>query len=350
MGPRYAHHTKTSLVTGYASIGRWAVILLLILTVATMFTVQAAVTIVTAGLVAKIFGFGWPPAVYSTVILMVCFAILQIGKFSVLDNSMKVIMVVLSISTICAFVFSFQVEVPRLDDLAPIFSLANEGDLLFLVAFLGWMPAPLDIAVWHSLWAVSDQSSSSKTLKQVNFDFNVGFYGTAVLGICFLMLGSNMLYGSGTALSSSAGGFASQLVDVFTATLGDWSYWIILIAAFTTMFSTTLTCFDAMPRVMASIGAELDWPKPAKSLVSWRLILAIGSLIILYYFVSTMAQMVSFATTVSFLTAPILALLSYRLFQKNKELALWNKLELYLALAGVIALFAFTLLYLLKMV
>ena len=32
--------------------------------------------------------------------------------------------------------------------------------------------------------------------------------------------------------------------------LGDWSYLLIGIAAFTTMFSTTLTTLDASPRVM----------------------------------------------------------------------------------------------------
>jgi Mn2+/Fe2+ NRAMP family transporter len=351
MGPRYAHHTKTSLVSGYAKIGKWAVLLLLILTLATMFTVQAAVTIVTAGLVDKITGLGLPSFYYAAAMLVICFGILQVGKFNVLENIMKVIMIVLSLSTIWAFAFSFKVDVIQSTVVAPIFSLGTKADLLFLIAFVGWMPAPLDIAVWHSLWSVSDQKSAKrKSLKQINFDFNIGFYGTAVLGICFLMLGANMLYQSGTVLSPKAGDFASQLVDVFTSSLGNWSYWIILIAAFTTMFSTTLTCFDAMPRVMSSIGEQLNWSKSNKSILSWRIILGIGSLIILYFFMETMGQMIRFATTVSFLTAPLLALLSYKLFQKNKKIALWNRFESVLALVGIIALIGFALLYLIQIV
>ena len=349
MGPRYAHHTKTSLVSGYAKIGKWAIVLLLILTLATMFTVQAAVTIVTAGLLDKITGLGLSSFYYSAILLGICFVILHLGRFNVLENLMKVIMIVLSISTIGAFIFSFNIDATRSDVVAPIFNLANKSDLLFLIAFVGWMPAPLDISVWHSLWSVSDKKSKdTKSLKQINFDFNVGFYGTAILGICFLMLGANMLYQSGTQLSPKAGDFASQLVDVFTSTLGDWSYWLILVAAFTTMFSTTLTCYDAMPRVMSSIGEQLKWSKHIKLILSWRIVLYVGTLIILFFFIENMGQMIRFATTVSFLTAPLLAMLSYKLFLKNKKIALWNRLESGLAMLGIIILFAFALLYIVQ--
>ena len=346
LGPRYAHQTGSSLVSGYANIGKWAVLLLLILTLGTMFTVQAAVTIVTAGLLDKMLGIGLEPVYYSAMLLMVCFVILQIGKFNVLDNLMKVIMIILSISTLCAFAFSFNVEVPNTLAVIPIFDLSNTVDVMFLIAFVGWMPAPMDIAVWHSLWSVSEQQNSQpKSLKQVNFDFNIGFYGTAILGICFLVLGANVLYQSGTSLSPTAGGFASQLVDVFTASLGSWSYWVILVAAFTTMFSTTLTCFDAMPRVVSSIGQEMGWGARFTQVSLWRVILGVGSLIILYGFVKDMKQMIQFATTLSFLTAPVLAFLGYRLYIKNKELNLWNHYEYWLALVGLLVLFGFTLLY-----
>lgn len=50
LGPRYAKATGESLVSGYGRMGKWAIVLLLVLTVCTMFTVQSAVTIVTAGL------------------------------------------------------------------------------------------------------------------------------------------------------------------------------------------------------------------------------------------------------------------------------------------------------------
>lgn len=348
IGPRYAQQSGKSLVEGYAKIGKWAIVLLLVLTVTTMFTVQAAVTIVTAGLAQKLTGMALPPWQWSAILLIICFLILQIGKFNVLDQLMKVIMIVLSLSTLLAFVFSFGVDKQITSEGLKIFSLTNELDLGFLISFVGWMPAPLDIAIWHSIWTITN-GVKSKSENKGNFDFNVGFYGTAVLGICFLILGANTLYGTGIQIESGAGKFASQLVDIFTLSLGPWSYYIIIIAAFTTMFSTTLTCLDAMPRVMQKISVQLSFPTLVNTRF-WMIILVVGALIILGKFVESMGQMVQLATTISFLTAPVLAYLSYRLVMLEKDrFHIWNTTEKRLAQVGLVLLLALSILYIIQM-
>jgi Mn2+/Fe2+ NRAMP family transporter len=340
LGPRYAKATGESLVSGYGRMGKWAVILLLVLTVSTMFTVQSAVTIVTAGLLQNM-GVNLSVPMLSFLVLLICLAILQIGKFSILDNLMKVIMVVLSISTVVAFGLSFGVEREVVNGSKAIFDISKDSDLGFLLAFVGWMPAPLDIAIWHSIWTLA----KGKTEGGGEFDFKVGFYGTALLGICFLVLGANTMYGNGAPLQASAGGFASQLIESFTSCLGTWSYWFITVAAFTTMFSTTLTCFDAMPRVMNHIGVELKLPEYLTTVTFWRVMLCIGTLVVLFFFVSSMREMVTFATIMSFLTAPLLALLSYLLVLKTKSKVLWTELERVLALVGIVLLSVLCFLY-----
>ena len=55
-GPRYAAATGKSLLDGYRKLGNWAMVIFLLLTFGTMFTIQAAVTIVTSGLAAHLFG------------------------------------------------------------------------------------------------------------------------------------------------------------------------------------------------------------------------------------------------------------------------------------------------------
>lgn len=340
LGPRYANKTGESLVAGYAKMGRWAVVLLLVLTLSTMFTVQAAVTIVTAGLLQHM-GVSLSAVVLSLLLLVICLLILRIGNYSILDNLMKVIMIILSVSTLAAFALSFSVERGVIPSAQTIFTLTKEEDLGFLLAFVGWMPAPLDIAIWHSIWTLA----KGKSADNGEFDFRVGFYGTAILGICFLVLGANTMYGSGEALESSAGGFAAQLITSFTSCLGTWSYWFITIAAFTTMFSTTLTCFDAMPRVMNKISEELKLPKAISSVLIWQILLFLGALSILFFLVSSMRQMVTFATIVSFLTAPILAWLSYRLVLSQPKLQLWTRTEILLAKAGIMALMTLSILY-----
>ena len=276
-----------------------------ILTFLTMFSVQAAVTVVTAGLAAELTHISLDPWLWSLILLAICFAILQIGKFSVLDNLMKVIMIILAVSTVLAFAFSFGIEIDTKEAFKKIFSFKNSDDVQFLIAFVGWMPAPLEITIWHSIWTITKYRDRGRNdLKSENFDFNIGFYGTAFLAVCFLCLGANTIYGTGIPIPDKAGEYASRLVQIYTQSLGSWSYFIILIAAFTTMFSTTLTCFDAMPRVMKEISGE--WFPRNKYLNSgwlWMLILAIGSIYILRFFISSMGQMVMISHDCLFLNS-----------------------------------------------
>lgn len=345
LGPRYAKQHNQSLVNGFAEIGNWAIWILGVLTITTMFTIQAAVTIVTAGLVQKMTGVTFNAVSISIIILIICLSILQIGKFKILDHLMKVVMIVLSISTIVAFFLSFQNDVDYTAMAQSTFSLKNNQDLSFLVTFVGWMPAPLDIAIWHSIWVLvkpKEQSFDS------DFDFKIGFYGTAFLGICFLVLGAHTLYQTGINLEASAGRFASQLIDIFVSNLGESFYWVITIAAFTTMFSTTITCFDAMPRVMEEISIKMKLNQKLHSKSLWRYTLAVGTIFLLLFFVKDMKQMVSFATTISFLTAPVIAWLCLKVVRKDENSAmLWSPVEHKLAIVGILVLGVLSLVYLL---
>ena len=340
LGPRYAASTGKSLVEGFASLGKWATGVLLLVTLGTMFAVQAAVTIVTAGLIQKMFATHINVVIISGILLALSFGILQLGKLKFLDKLMKVTIILLAISTLVAFGVSWGVRASTISYI-PKFHFGNPTDLAFLIAFIGWMPAPLDLTVWHSIWSAGTTQNRASS----DFDFKVGFYGTAVLGVCFLTLGAHTLYSSGIDLQSSAGGFASQLIDVFTTNLGEWSYWFILIAAVTAMFSTTLTCFDAMPRVMSQISNELNISATVRKVAFWRIVLVGGSMVILVFLAGSMKQMVNFATSISFLTAPIIALMCYKLHLEKSELNLWSTNEKRLAIIGIVALTVFSSVY-----
>lgn len=352
VGPRYTNLSGENLIAGYAKLSKYSLWIVLALTLATMFSIQAAVTVVTAGLAEKMFGFGWHPWQWSIILLAICAAIITIGRFNVLDHLMKVIMVVLSISTVLAVVLSFKATPDALKGFENVFSFNSSSDMEFLIAFVGWMPAPMDIAIWHSIWTAAKYANRGKNnLQSENFDFKVGFYGTAFLAICFLVLGSNMLYQTGIPLEVKAGKYAAQLIDLYTTSLGSWSYLVILIAAFTTMFSTTLTCFDAIPRVMTSIFKEMPMPsiKPLANKSLWLVVLGVGAVVILGFFVENMKQMVTFATVISFLTAPLLAYLSYALVKRSEFGGkIWSDNERRLAFVGLIFLSVFSIYYIIQ--
>ncbi len=351
-GPRYASATGESLLDGYKKMGNGILIAYFILSFATMFTIQTAVTIVTAGLASSLFGeLGFDAEfavkIWTIIVLIISLALLIFGKYKLLDKLIKVIIITLSISTIAAVIVALS------NNPAPISftQILPEGaiEIGFLIAFMGWMPAPLDISVWHSLWAVEKRKDDKEfNAKSALFDFNVGYIGTFILGICFVLLGCLVMFGSGESFSNAAGVFSGQLIDMYTTSLGEWAYIIIGIAAFTTMFSTTLTCLDASPRAMDRT-VELLFNRDYKlGYLAWILLLAIGTISIFFFFDSEMGLLVKIATVLSFLTAPFYAIINYKLISgKHTPKEARPSLTMHiLSWLGIIFLIGFSIYYL----
>ncbi len=353
-GARYAVATNQSLIEGYRRLGKFAIIAFALLTLATMFTIQAAVTIVTAGIVANVFGITMNPVHLSAIILGLTMAILMIGRYKLLDRTIKVVIVILASSTIIA-VLSALGKGPSDPGQTLHFDWTVDIHIFFLIAFIGWMPAPIDIAVWSSLWTVekNKELKFKPTLKESLTDFKVGYVGTIIMAICFLVLGALVMHGSGEELSENGSAFAGQLISMYTNSIGQWAYWIIALAAMTTMFSTTLTCLDAYPRVLIPT-TEILFPGIKRNLPDhrylywiWILVVTAGALILLEFFVTSMRFMVDLATTLSFLTAPILAIMNYKVVTDDHmplEARPKKGLKIY-SWAGMIFLTAFTLFY-----
>ena len=346
-GPRYAAATGESLLDGYKKLSKGLLIAYFILSFATMFTIQTAVTIVTAGLASQLFGIELSMEIWSTIITLICLGILAMGRYSFLDKLMKVIIITLTISTIVAVAFAVSGGNESLTA-GQIFP-AEIGGITLLIVFMGWMPAPLDISIWHSLWAIEKrQETKDFTPKTALFDFNFGYIVTIILGVCFMALGAYVMFASGIEFSSKGGAFASQLIDLYTQNLGSGAYIIIAIAAFTTMFSTTLTTLDASPRAMAKTSQLLFGKYIKHSYIFWMLILVAGTVLILTQFLAKMSTLIYIATALSFITAPFYAISNYILITSKHTPKEWQpKLGLrILSWLGIIFLTGFSIWYL----
>ena len=309
-GPRYAMATGESLLDGYHKVGKIFLIIYFVLNLATMFTIQTAVTIVTAGLASSLFGITDNMVVWSLIITIGCYVILLFGRYQLLDKMIKIIILILAVSTIFSTgVASFNSD--QVYSFKQVFP--NGAGLVFLVAFMGWMPAPLDISIWHSIWAIEKNKNQKITNKESLFDFNVGYISTVILGICFVSLGALVMYNSGVSFSNSGSVFAGQLIELYTSNLGDSFYLIISICAFTTMLSTTITCLDASPRTMSRATQLLTNQINKNYYFHWISVLSLGTMLMFYFLLSEMGALVEIATVLSFVTAPFYAILNYKL-------------------------------------
>ncbi len=365
-GPQYTALTGRNILHGYYDLGKWALAIYVIMTVLSMCLIQAAVTIVTSSIAIHFFGLQVPaeymPHIPAIMILLAAAIILYIGQYSVLDKVMKVVIIILTLTTIIALTTVLLMAPGGIHpDTSPIFSFYEYADIIFLAAFLGWMPAPMDVSVWHSVWSEeANRNNGTRTsLRKAMLDFRVGFFGTALLAMAFLLLGALVMFGSDEPPSAIGSVFAGQLITMYTDSLGSWAYPLIGIAALATMFSTTLTCLDAYPRTLQE--SYCIWkskgdsqPRKDTSKIVYRTILlaavvgTISVFLIIKNVSGAMGLIVTIATVVSFVSAPVIAYINFRVMHGNtiKEndrpdrlMTLWSRL-------GILIMTLFSLAYL----
>ncbi len=344
-GSRYSAATGNSLIHAFKKQGNWILWFYVIQCFVTMFIIQSALTIVAAGLSKTLFQSSLPIWAWLLFISIACILILFIGQMNLLKNMTKWLVIGLTICTVIAAILAAQNPVQEVANQTQ-FSMNNAGDVVFLVALIGWMPAPIDISVWQSVWRVDGKES--RNVKDALLDFHVGYWATVVVSISFMSLGAYMMFNSGEELQSSASGFASQLVAMYTKAIGSWSWLIVAFAAFATMFSTCLTCLDANPRVMLRSLQELKFKVDNRLYVLLVIICGIGAVVIPLISGGSMTDLVDFATTVSFLTAPLFATINFQInfgsqMPKHYQPGNINKIISWL---GLIFLYGFAVYYL----
>lgn len=351
-GHRYTNATQENLLQGYARLGKFYLYIFILLNIITGIISIAGVTFVTAAIASLVTPQHYNTTGISIAIILICAFLILIGNYKWLDKTIKWIMVVLFISTVAALGIALHHGSP-----VPMNYISatpwQSAAVPFLIALMGWMPAPIELSVWQSLWVQAKNKTldTPMTTQQGKIDFNMGYLLTIILALVFLSLGALVMHGSGVTFSNSAPTFASQLITLYTKLLGDWAKWIVIIAAMCTMFSTTLTVIDAYPRSLAA-GLQIACPSVfEKKLQSLHWLFIIGMCAIALWFIHAFMhhfkQLIDLATSIAFITAPLFAYLNIKLIHSKHtpNLAKPGKGLTILSLLGLLFLIGFTLLY-----
>ena len=313
---RYTASTGESLLQGYRRLGVWALALFMGVVVISSFITMAAVTVVTAGLAGALLGLDMSLTLLSLILLVVIMGMLLVGHYRLLDGLMKIMVLILGALTLAAVgVAAAHGPVGDPEFVRP--AVWSAGGLTFLLALMGWMPAPLDIGAWSSLWILEKHKDdpAPPTLSQALLDFNLGYAATVVLAFAFISFGALVMFGTGVEFSASGIAFSRQLVDMYTGTLGAWSRWLIALVAFITMFSTTITVMDGYARTLAAGSGLLfrrDLRPHPRANTFFMVLLVVLAVAIIGFFMGGMRTLVDVATVLAFLTAPLVAVLNFR--------------------------------------
>jgi Mn2+/Fe2+ NRAMP family transporter len=345
-GTDYVYDTGESLIAGYFKKSKIYLWIYFVLSVLSAVISTGAVAL----LAAVILGFMLPASVelstmtLSMVVMGVSWVFLIAGHYKLLDGLTKWIIIALTIATIAAVIIAAGKPTVMMPDFVAS-SPWNLATLGFIVALMGWMPAPLEFAAITSMWTSAKVKADHTTHRQGLLDFNVGYATSAILALFFLALGVFVQYGSGQEIQTAGGAYVGQLISMYTATIGEWSRLLVAFIAFMCMFGTTITCADGYGRANAECWRLLKGQSEItnKQVFFWTTYAIVGGLIIITFFTGQLGSMLKFAMITAFVSAPIFGWLNYSLVSGHQKLSpAMNALSI----AGLIFLAGFALLFL----
>lgn len=313
----YSASTGKTLLEAYREDGRPALGLLIVSVLIDMFIATAAVSVVTAGITQSVLGLQLPNLAVVGALCATIFVILVTGKYHAFERFVIWMVLLFTGLTIVATL----ITVPEGISVAPRLFPAIEftpAMLLFLVAMAGWMPNPPSASFFLSAWSAKrrEEVGESYDAGKARFDFDLGYAVTIIVALAFVLLGAILLFARGVPLETgSAVEFADTLMSIYTSSFGPWALAIVGAAALMVMFSTMITLFDGAPRVMCKV-IGLD-AKSQPVFISLFLAQMIGVLLIVHFFTASFAAFINFATSVSFATAPFIALLNHRAIMRE---------------------------------
>lgn len=344
--PYYTAVTGHSVIDGYRRRGRFMLGLLMVLEIPVQGIIIAATALTSAALALAVFNLAFDVKIAASALIVLASATLYLGGFKLLEYLTKFFVVVLTVTTVIAAALALPSVV--FDFTPPNLNYANAATFAFIIALSGFMPGSLDLSIMQSVWAMEKTAAVKQkaAVKTQVLDFNFGYISTALLALCFLVMGAGVLNSANIAPADSAPAFAKQVISLYTSGLGEWSGIIVGIAAFGVMFSTLITVLDGMPRMQAAMllslrGApvEISQKNIAISLDKTRLLLGTTillsgiAIVVLMFFMKSFKGFIDFVTISAFLVGPFIAALNHlavhstdipKGLRPHKFLTLWS--------------------------
>ncbi len=170
------------------------------------------------------------------------------------------------------------------------------------------------------------------------------------MALVFLALGAFVQYGNGEAVQMAGSKYIRQLINMYAVTIGGWSRPLVAFIAFACMYGTTITVVDGYARAIAEPVRLLRGKDKTGNaeFFAWNIWVAGSGLAVIFWFDGVMANLLKFAMIAAFVSAPVFAWLNYRLVKGDEKHKLTSGMNA-LALAGLIYLTGFTVLFLLNL-
>lgn len=324
----YSSLNGQNLLYGYAQQGRLYLTLFFAFNLFATVVNIAGGTLLSAALLALMLPESWGNLNILNILIMLSFIWLLFGQqYQKLDGVSKAMMLLLTMVTVVALGVAIgqpKVMLPA-DWVEP-----NPWTLAafpFLVALMGWMPAPMELSVSSSMWVVEKMRLHPEYRQQYRRDFHVSYGVTIVLALMFMALGAWVEFGQAVQ-GLSGGKFVGQFVDMYAHSMGEWLRLPIALMAFSCIYGTTIVAVDGYSRGNQQAWAllrqhHLTEQQQNHQLRLWTAGALILAWVLIQFFSGAIGKMIPFAMTASFISAPVFAWLNWRLRKQCGQQPMW---------------------------
>ena len=318
----YASLTNHSLVYAYSRLGKLPMCWLLLGFTVDMLVATSAVALVTAGILISVFDLPFSGPHVAIGVTMLSALILLNGKYARAERIVKILVFSFSALAIIAMLIALPLLGSDERDLFAAIT-PSQSTAVFVIAIAGWMPMPMTGSIFISMWAREKKTLGGDTIdhRSALADLRFGWILTVVVAISFMIMGTAILFQVDRVVPASAGAFATELLGIFTAIIGQWSYPVIAAAAIAVMWSTVLALMDVLPRVTSRL-VDCMTGRAEQASTPYTTLLAVqvaGVTLIMLLLLGSFGTFIDFATSAGFITAPALAWYNYRALLSVRE-------------------------------
>ncbi|MFO7558427.1 MAG: divalent metal cation transporter [Desulfobacterales bacterium] len=264
-GSRYAVASGNSLVEGYSKLRFSRPLFWYFLFF--MFVTPPLVMGSLVGLIGSVLYSAFPLLTFNSwcsITFLATTALVLIGRYKLIENLSKIILLILVLITLLAFVISPPGAGEFFSGLRPQIPAAA-GVWIVIVATLR-VPTDPAASIFLSEWAKEkrkewgdDKAVLVSSMKKSILDIRIGFSLSLFVAIAFMALGAVVFRPRGIVPEGTE--FAFKLSEIFTNTFGPWMFPVFILAAFMAFWGGYVSAQDGIHRLFKKIIDSLFSPE-----------------------------------------------------------------------------------------
>lgn len=244
---RYYMATGQTVVQGFHRLGRAATGYFIVYLLGATFITSAGLASV-AGLAAvAMFPGVMPVWAWAIIHSVVAFVLVGLGRYGLFEKMMEILVGLMFVTAIVLAAFL----VPDMGNLS--FGLAPrvpDGSLLNVLAIIGGIGGVYSLT-YYPYWANGHGWNTPSWIPVMRTDLGVGYAVEGIFMVAMMIIGAELLFGTGTEIGGSDGLLA--LSDPLTEQFGGIAKWLFLIGFWAAVYSSILGNWNGASHVFADM-------------------------------------------------------------------------------------------------